>query len=144
MMNNITNRRKLGELGEALFCLLEKCERSDDPFDSVKDAIDQNGKNVEIKTQARYASKNLFTIRSDKATNLNKCMTVDRLIFIEFDQTDTIGVFECVKRQDYTKYTTSNGTPMLGWPIDKMLKLHTIKDKRLVEWMRSLSTSKYY
>ena len=144
MMNNITSRRKLGALGEDLFCLLENCTQSTDPFDSVKDAVDANGKNVEIKTQARYASKNLFTIRADKATNLNKCMTVDRLIFIEFDQTDTIGVFECVDREDYKKYTTANGTQMLGWPIDKMTQLHSIKDKKLAEWMRSLSTSKYY
>ena len=144
MNNNITQRRKLGALGEDLFCLLENCVRSTDPFDSVKDAVDSNGKNVEVKTQARYASKNLFTIRADKATNLNKCMTVDRLIFIEFDQSDTIGVFECTDRAKFVQYTTANGTRMLGWPIDGMLQLHSIKDTRLAEWMRSLSTSKYY
>ena len=144
MMNNITNRRKLGALGEDLFCLLEQCVKSSDPFDSVKDMVDSNGKNVEVKTQARYSSKNLFTIRADKATNLNKCMTVDRLIFIEFDQSDTIGVFECVDRSKFVQYTTLNGTRMLGWPIDTMLQLHSIKDKKLAEWMRALSTSKYY
>ena len=143
-MNSITNRRKLGALGEDLFCLLEHCVKSSDPFDSVKDMVDSNGKNVEVKTQARYSSKNLFTIRADKATNLNKCMTVDRLIFIEFDQSDTIGVFECVNRAKFVQYTTLNGTPMLGWPIHSMLQLHSIKDKKLAEWMRALSTSKYY
>ncbi len=144
MMNNITNRRKLGALGEDLFCLLEQCVKSSDPFDSVKDMVDSNGKNVEVKTQARYSSKNLFTIRADKATNLNKCMTVDRLIFIEFDQSDTIGIFECIDRSKFVQYTTLNGTRMLGWPIDTMLQLHSIKDKKLAEWMRALSTSKYY
>jgi hypothetical protein len=70
MMKSNTNRIRLGELGEALFCLLEKCERSDDPFDSEKDAVDANGKTVEIKTQARYRYKNMFTIRA-KMTNIN-------------------------------------------------------------------------
>ena len=139
MMNSNTNRIKLGELGEALFCLLEKCKRSNDPFDSEKDAVDANGKTVEIKTQARYAYKNMFTIRA-KMTNINKCLNVDRLIFIEFDNSDTIGVFECIDRSKFVKYTTSNGTQMLGWPInDNMARLHSIKDKKLAELMRFLS-----
>lgn len=139
MMNSISNRRKLGALGEDLFCLLEKCTQSIDPYDSEKDAVDANGKTVEIKTQARYSYKNMFTIRA-KTTNLNKCMKVDRLIFIEFDNTDTIGVFECIDRSKFVKYTTSNGTQMVGWSInDNMSQLHSIKDKKLAEWMRFLS-----
>jgi len=138
-MNSITNRRKLGELGEAFFCLLEQCQRSSDPYDSEKDAVDANGKTVEIKTQARYSYKNMFTVRA-KSTNLNKCMNVDRLIFVEFDQTDTIGVFECIDRSKFVQYTTSKGIEMVGWSIsDNMKQLHSIKDKKLAEWMRFLS-----
>jgi hypothetical protein len=140
-MNNVTsirNRGKLGTLGEDLFCLLEKCTKSSDPFDCEKDAIDANGKTVEIKTQARYSYKNMFTIRAKK-TNLNKCMKVDRLIFIEFDQSDTIGVFECIDRSKFVQYTTSKGIEMVGWSInDNMSQLYSIKDKKLAAYMRSL------
>jgi hypothetical protein len=135
------NRRALGKLGEDLFARLEYCILSEDVFDSEKDGIDINGKTVEIKTQYRFHSRNLFTIRADKQTNFDKCMTVDRLIFVEYNVDDTINVFECTNRKDYVKYKTSFGVPMIGWNVDDMKKLYSINDAKLAEHMRSLSGS---
>lgn len=138
---SIENRRALGKLGEDLFAKLEYCILSEDRFDCEKDGIDINGKTVEIKTQYRFHSRNLFTIRADKQTNFDKCMTVDRLIFVEYNVDDTINVFECTNRKDYVKYKTSFGVPMIGWNVDDMKKLYSINDASLAENMRNLSGS---
>ena len=138
---NQDNRRALGKLGEDLFARLEYCILSEDVFDSEKDGIDINGKTVEIKTQYRFHSRNLFTIRADKQTNFEKCMNVDRLIFVEYNVDDIINIFECTNRKDYVKYTTSYNVPMIGWNVDDMKKLYTLQDKNLAEQMRSLSGS---
>lgn len=141
---NQDNRRTLGKIGEDLFARLEYCILSEDVFDSVKDGIDINGKTVEIKTQYRYHGKNLFSIRADKETNFNKCMNVDRLIFIEYTTDDTINVFECTDRKNYVRYRTSYNVPMVGWNVDNMKKLYTVNDKDLSDEMKKASSSQLY
>jgi hypothetical protein len=108
----------------------------------------KDGVKIEVKTQNLHHNGSL-TVNSLQATNLNKCMTVDRLIFVEYDSTDYIKIFECTDR-DYkivnTKPTASEpmGRIMCCWPIYKMKKLAEIHDPKLSAEMRSLSNSRLY
>lgn len=138
-----TDREKLGALGEQLVSKLEKAILSENKYDTEKDMIDPNGKKIEVKTQNRHPYKNCFSIHAAGITNVRKCMTVDRLIFVEYCKTNTIKIWECSKENRNTSfnYTTSTGKSMYGWPINKMKMIHKVEDAKLAEEMRSFSKS---
>lgn len=140
---SIETRRELGRLGEELVFKYCGVVGSSDAYDSEKDGTDNNGQTVEVKTQMRYVQRDLFSIRADKATNLNKCMNADRLIFVEYGHGDVIRIYECTDRQKHTRYTMNNGTHMLGWNVSDMSLLYIIYDIDLAKRMRGLSRSNY-
>jgi hypothetical protein len=137
------NKHLLGKLGEELVARLEKAILSEDKFDTIKDMIDSNGKNIEVKTQNRYRSKNIFSINTKSTTNIKKCLTVDRLLFVEYDSTDIIKIYECIDKNSGYYYITNSNIKMFGWPINKMKLLHLYQNKTLAKKMRSLSNNKY-
>lgn len=143
-----TNEEKLGKLGEDLVAELLSAQLSENKFDSVKDMTEANGTKVEVKTQNRHPNGS-FTVNAMHVTNLNKCMSVDRLIFVEYDETEFIKVYECTDR----KYRLVNTKPtryepegriMVCWPINKMNKLAEIHNPELASEMRNLSNSRLY
>lgn len=148
----MTNKEKLGKLGETLVAKLLNAKLSAYKFDSEKDMTTIHGANIEtkieVKTQNRHPNGS-FTVNAMHVTNLNKCLSVDRLIFVEYDQTNTIKVFECTDR----KYRIVNTKPtrrepegriMVCWPINKMTLLTEIEDAALAKEMRDLSNSRLY
>lgn len=144
----MTNEEKLGKIGELLVSQLEDAVLSEYKYDSTKDMTTKDGVKIEVKTQNRHPNGS-FTVNAMHATNLKKCLTVDRLIFVEYDSTDYIKIFECTDR-DYkivnTKPTAREpmGRIMCCWPIYKMTKLAEIQDAKLASEMRSLSNSRLY
>lgn len=144
----MTNEEKLGKIGELLVSKLEDAVLSEYKYDSTKDMTTKDGVKIEVKTQNRHPNGS-FTVNAMHATNLSKCMTVDRLIFVEYDSSDIIKIFECTDR-DYkivnTKPTAREpmGRIMCCWPISKMKKLAEINDYKLASEMRSLSNSRLY
>lgn len=143
-----TNEEKLGKLGEDLVAGLLSAELSENKFDSVKDMTEADGTKVEVKTQNRHPNGS-FTVNAMHVTNLNKCLSVDRLIFVEYDETEFIKVYECTDR----KYRLINTKPtryepegriMVCWPINKMKQLAEIHNPELAAEMRSLSNSRLY
>lgn len=147
-MSYKSNEEKLGKLGEDLVADLLKAELSENKYDSVKDMTQSDGTKVEVKTQNRHPNGS-FTVNAMHVTNLNKCLSVDRLIFVEYDSSDYIKVFECTDR----KYNLVNTKPtryepegriMVCWPIHKMKKLAEIHNPELASEMRSLSNSRLY
>jgi hypothetical protein len=144
----MTNKEKLGKLGELLVSQLEDATLSEYKYDSTKDMTTKDGIKIEVKTQNRHPNGS-FTVNAMHATNLTKCMTVDRLVFVEYDSTDYIKIFECIDR-DYklvnTKPTTREpmGRIMACWPIHKMKKLAEIHNPELASEMRNLSNSRNY
>ena len=144
----MTNKEMLGKLGEDLVAKLLGATLSENKYDSVKDMTQLDGTKVEVKTQNRHPNGS-FTVNAMHVTNLNKCLSVDRLIFVEYDQSNTIKVFECTDR----KYRLVNTKPtrrepegriMVCWPIDKMTKLAEFEDAPLARQMRDLSNSRLY
>jgi hypothetical protein len=137
----------LGNLGEDLVAKVLNCTLSSDQFDSVKDMVDPDGRNIEVKTQNRYAARDVFSIRRDKETNLNKCMTVDRLLVVEYDASPELKIWEVTDRNDFQDYTTRpygrnpRGLDMRGWNINSMNLLHKEFDDELARSMRELSSS---
>lgn len=137
----MTNREKLGEIGEKIVEYVLGGIRSDDKYDEIKDII-IDGKCVEVKTQNRHRGNNTFTINLKHTTNHKKCMMVDRLLFVEYDNSDYIQIWECMDRDDYIVFTTSDGRRMLGWNICSMQCIYKIRHQALTSRMRQLSNSK--
>lgn len=147
-MSYKSNEEKLGKLGEDLVASLEEATLSEYKYDSTKDMTQKDGTKIEVKTQNRHPNGS-FTVNAMHVTNLNKCLSVDRLIFVEYDATDYIKVFECTDR----KYNLVNTKPtryepegriMVCWPISKMKKLAEIHNPELAAEMRGLSNSRLY
>ena len=139
----MTNKEKLGSIGESIVAQLENATLSENKYDSVKDMTTQSGVNIEVKTQNRHPNGS-FTINVMYKTNFDKCLNVDRLVFVEYDHTDVIKVFECTDRTYNiinTKPTQREpmGRMMACFPINKMVKLAEIKDANKASEMRSLS-----
>jgi len=143
MIQYETDQKKLGALGEKLVAKLENAILSENKYDTEKDMTDLSGKKIEVKTQNRHPFKNCFSIHSAGITNVRKCMTVDRLIFVEYCKTDKIKIWECSKenRNSAFNYVASGGKSMHGWPINKMKMIHKIEDSKLAEEMRNYSKS---
>jgi hypothetical protein len=146
---------ELGELGEeiALIYFASKgCDvkMSDSIYDSDKDMI-VDGVPVEIKTQTRLRHRNLFTTHRS-STNLVKCMKVEELIFVEFDESDTIKIWRVQDRAHHTDYqiTIPRTKGMRGWYINKneigpgCMLLTTFKVPQITNRMKALSTSQFY
>ena len=142
MLEPVTNKHILGYIGECLVAKYFGATLSADRFDSEKDMILPDGSSAEVKTQIRYRQLGAFTVKADKSTNLNKCLKVDRLFFVEFDWSDKIQIWDCVDRS-YYKTNTSHGE-MICWPIDKMNLLHVKTSSKLAHEMRKLSNSKEF
>jgi hypothetical protein len=144
----MTNKELLGKLGEDLVADLLQAELSLYKYDSDKDMTEKDGTKVEVKTQNRHPNGS-FTVNAMHVTNLNKCLSVDRLIFVEYDSSDYIKVFECTDRT-YRLINTRptqrepEGRIMVCWPINKMKKLAEINNPSLASKMRELSNSRNY
>jgi hypothetical protein len=109
MNNQITNQEKLGIIGENLYILYFGGVLSDDKFDSEKDIIEEDGTKVEIKTQPRWKKENCFTLNFYKKVNYNKCLNVDKLIFIEPTKSGYINFYEAPSKEKRFFYTKNVG-----------------------------------
>ena len=143
-MNSTTNKHRLGDIGEKIVAHLENAIVSTDRYDIVKDLIDSQGKLIEVKTQNRHPGMDVFSIGADKQTNREKCMNVDRLIFVEYDSSPEIKVWECGPRQNFVRYRTNSMKNMIGWLISEMTLIHTVNSPDLASKMRSLSQSEQF
>lgn len=139
-----TDKHRLGDIGEKIVAHLENAIISTDRYDTIKDLTDSQGKQIEVKTQNRHPSMGVFSIGADQETNRNKCMNVDRLVFVEYDSGPTIKVWECGPRKNVIRYRTNSMKNMIGWPISEMTLLHTVNSPELSFRMRSLSQSEQF
>ena len=87
-MKPMTNSHLLGYIGECVVAKYFDATMSKDRYDDEKDMILPDGTFAEVKTQNRFKRINAFTVDADKSSNLNKCLTVDKLFFVEFDWSD--------------------------------------------------------
>jgi hypothetical protein len=138
----MTNQETLGTIGEIYYQAIFGGLLSHWKYDGEKDLIQPDGRKVEIKTQSRLRGSNAFTVNKANVNNLNKCLHVDRLIFIEYSLSDTIIVYECTNRRSVFTTTIDDGTARSCWPIDQMEILKKVKHPKLAEIMRNFSTSK--
>lgn len=146
-----TPKEELGFLGEWL-CqehfnielsynpLEEHHPQRNNKFDSEKDGVDPNGRNVEIKTQNRHPM-GYFTVDTANKNQVKKCTEVTRLLFVEYDNSNDIKIWECHDRA-YRILETKDGRKMASWPIKQMQLLLTVGNVEYAERMRSLSSSK--
>ena len=144
----MSNKVKLGKIGESLVAKFYEIPVNENFYDTEKDLLLENGETVEVKTQNRYPVKNLFSIRASVdrkgLNNVLKCMTVDHLVFVEYDKSDIIKLWECTNRKVYQIYTTSDMRTMIGFPISNMQLLHSYNDPHVAAQMRALSQSSMF
>lgn len=136
-----TNKEKLGDLGEAFAARILDIVLSENKYDMEKDGTIGTTR-IEVKTQNRHPF-GYFTVNTAFQNQLPKCLKVDRLVFVEYDNTDKIKLWECVDRK-YTTILTKSGRKMAGWPIDRMELIHTEVNPALATEMRKLSGAKQF
>tara|TARA_A100001388_G_scaffold105105_1_gene76849 strand:- start:4501 stop:4947 length:447 start_codon:yes stop_codon:yes gene_type:complete len=144
MQKQQTNREIMGRLGEEALSAKYGFTLSDDKYDMEKDAIDENGNRVEIKTQNRHPA-GYFTVNLANVNQLKKCVEVDRLLFLEYDNTDILKVWESPKTDEARRaktIRTRDGRAMGGFPIDKMILIDELDDPDLCNMLKQLSQSK--
>ena len=139
-----TRKVTLGELGEKLVASKLKGTRSSNPFDMKKDMVlNESQEEAEVKTQNRHKGRNEFTVNIMHKNQVEKCVNVKRLFFVEYDETDSIKIWECTDRK-YNIFTTADGRHMAGWPISKMTLVEDVVNPELASIMRSYSQSRDY
>ena len=142
----MSTTHELGRLGERFVAHVMNVTLSEDKYDIKKDGILPDGSEIEIKTQNRHPTKDMFTISSVYngslgLTNIIKCFSVDNLVFVEYNSTDYIKIWLCTNRKKYDIFVTKSGKEMIGFPISEMTLLHDHYDPELATKMRSLSKS---
>lgn len=115
----------LGRAGESIIFNYfvkngKKVEISVNQFDSQKDMIVE-GKNVEVKTQVPFITKNSFSF---KRNQLNKCMTADEVYFISVPTKKnhfSEGKVYSIRGSDieYKEFKTKDGRDMILVPIEQ-------------------------
>lgn len=128
------DKEKLGRLGEELVAEVLGGTLSADYYDDVKDMTLADGTQVEVKTQVRWKRENAFTI-DDTITgrNLEKCLEVDMLIFVEPGKNNIIRLYECTDRSYTVK--RPRGIKTFLFPINRMKLIHETKNPLLCEEM---------
>lgn len=139
-MTHETNKVKLGKLGEHFYNAVFGGELSADMYDSEMDLRLDDGTSVELKTQCRHPNGS-FTVDTAKVTDFQKCLKVDKLVFIEYSLSDIITVYECNDRSHFTT-TTSDQRRMACFPIKNMHVVMKVKHPKMAQDMRSLSSSR--
>jgi hypothetical protein len=134
-----TNIERNGARGEDLVARILNAVKSMNKYDCTKDMTEPDGTLVEVKTQVPWYLKGAFTVDMSKVTNFRKCMSVDRLIFVEIPlSSNTIKIYECVNRSAGQEFERTRGDNrrMWGWFIKDMALLHSVNDPKLAASLR--------
>ena len=153
----MTNRTRVGDLGENLVSSVFNWPKSSDAYDDEKDLLDKDGNTVEVKTQNRvtvegidYFSIHWAAFGEKYYSNFCKCSNVDRLLFVEYASLKSefapkihpniINIWECFKHgpRDGKRYMSRIGW-MYGWPIEDMTMLYSVADESLANKFREYS-----
>jgi len=135
-----TNKEKMGFLAEQLVFDYFSGEQSTDKYDSKKDGMILD-ETAEVKCQNRHPF-GYFTVNTAWKNQVPKCKSVDRLFFVEYDNSPDAILWECIDRNDTKEITTRDGRVMCGWPISKMKMITSFKGKG--DELRKFTSSKIY
>ena len=135
-----TNKEKMGFLAEQLVFDYYSGEQSTDKYDSKKDGMILD-ETVEVKCQNRHPF-GYFTVNTAWKNQVPKCKTVDRLFFVEYDNSPDAMLWECIDREDTKEIPTKDGRTMVGWPISKMKLITTFEGKG--DELREYTSSKIF
>jgi hypothetical protein len=128
----MTYQKIIGDIGEELVAAHFDAILSPNKFDTACDMRLADGTSIEVKTQFPYTPKTGPKLATVSLNQLKKCLTVDKLIFVLFDETDVIAGYECSAhpsiRTDFVTYTTKFGKTMIGWPVNRMNRIFRIID----------------
>lgn len=135
-----TNKEKMGYLAEQLVFEYFKGTQSIDKYDSKKDGMIGN-ETAEVKCQNRRPY-GYFTVNSAWKNQVPKCKTVDRLFFVEYDNSPDAMLWECIDRNNTKEIITRDGRKMVAWPISKMKLITTFEGKG--DDLREYTSSKIF
>jgi hypothetical protein len=105
----MTRLETIGQIGEQIVQNVYGGVLSEDKYDSVKDLVLDDGTLVEVKTQPRWQKENCFTLDYNKKVNYNKCLNVDKLIFVEPTKSGFINIYEAPEKGSRHFYEKSVG-----------------------------------
>ena len=130
----------MGYLAEQLVFEYFKGIQSTDKYDSKKDGMIGN-ETAEVKCQNRHPY-GYFTVNSAWKNQVPKCKTVDRLFFVEYDNSPDAMLWECIDRNNTKEIITRDGRRMVAWPISKMKLITTFEGKG--DELREYTSSKIF
>jgi hypothetical protein len=138
-MTNDKRIKNIGDIGEELVAKYFNANLSEDYFDPVCDMRTDQNKTIEVKTQYPFGS--MMTVKTNQ---LPKCLEADHLIFVIYDHTDEIKLYDVPKynRTKFKVYQTKSGRDMAGWNMSNAILLDTIKNHKIASQLQTLSTSK--
>ena len=144
-MHGDIKRSQLGVFGEKLvrnFYQKKGCQVVDtlSTFDNSKDFL-VSGKSVEVKTQQAFHLENAFTVKPDQ---VNKCKSVDMLIFVEtpYQNNRCINLW-LATNTNFRSKTTRDGRQMQLLDKKNMILLESITDSNLVSEAIELSSTSW-
>tara|TARA_B100001094_G_scaffold294151_1_gene314561 strand:+ start:224 stop:640 length:417 start_codon:yes stop_codon:yes gene_type:complete len=120
-----TKKEKMGYAAEQLVFKYYNGVQSTDKYDSKKDGM-IGDETAEVKCQNRHPF-GYFTVNKAWKNQVPKCKSVDRLFFVEYDNSPDAMLWECIDREDTKEIPTKDGRTMVGWPISKMKLITTFK-----------------
>jgi len=139
-------KTKTGDLGEKLVARYFRqnnsiVEESLDLFDRSKD-MSIDGESCEVKTQQPWHKEQAFTV---KPNQLQKCLEVDRLIFVETPSKyngNCVKLYEIPKDKRQTRVMrTSDNRTMHLYSKKHAILLTTITDHGIIEQFRRYTMS---
>jgi len=130
-------KEQIGAIGESIVQNLLGGTLSEDKYDMDKDLTLDDGTQVEIKTQNRWVKDNSFSLNTLHFNQLPKCVSVDRLIWVEYGANNYINIYEDTKREYTIKkagYRDAAAFPIAGMTL--LARLHLPEE---AEQLRQLS-----
>ncbi len=128
----------VGDIGEAIIKHHFSANLSENYYDNVKDGYDFFGKSFEVKTQARMHYDHTLSCALSQS---KKCLNIDRLIFVEYDDTSYIKIWEVINKNNYVRYTTNSGLRKMKWYIKEMISLAVIYNVNVANTLRKYSNA---
>ena len=149
-MDSESKKILLGLLGERIVAKLLRdaghtVEESLDIFDSEKDLL-VNNKNVEVKSQVPLLIKDSFTVGLNQMTKIKESHAVYWISIPPKVALDDLSgcVFQMNPRKcKHRIWSTNSGKEMMLFPRrqEAMKIVHRIKDQKILQQLRQLSTS---
>jgi len=135
-----TKHEILGRIGELIRAHIFKSKIFEDKYDTSGDMTDKDKLRGELKTQVLNPDPAGYQLSAPESQK-EKCMKVDRLNHLIYNDSPVLDLYEIFDRTKYKHYVTSKGTKMIAWHMSAAKIIYQITSPELTQLMRYYSQS---